>query len=398
MANFCIFRSEKLKSHKDIANVLKEQHRAVDYDSKRADSSLSHLNSYSSDYDTAIQKYDNLLPAKIRKNAVVGLNFLVTTSQEFLSQEDEARYYEKARQFISKRFGDVVGWAIHRDEKSTHMQVVTIPLVNGKLNARALIGGDKHKMQSIQTDFWEEVGKPFGLGRGNENSPSHHKTVEQFHREKLSEIEQKQAELANHEKSLTERNNRLLTRSKSLDDKETLLNEKDANLTAREADIEPREKAVEDKSARFKRLDEISAGIREEVKSYDLSPRDVEIFPPLEKQKVIATPEAVGENFRHKFGEKSQDYAFRVVKHMYNWAVKRVQDFTQKYNHLQSVLYSTRYSLAKEKDATAKFQRDLEMYDYRKKSPDELEQIAQQKRLKQQKQSQNLHRDFGWRR
>jgi len=38
------------------------------------------------------------------------------------------------------------------------------------------------------------------------------------------------------------------------------------------------------------------------------------------------------------------------------------------------------------------------MYDYRKKSPDELEQIAQQKRLKQQKQSQNLHRDFGWRR
>lgn len=113
----------------------------------------------------AMKKYDDLLPAKIRKNAVVGLNFLVTTSQEFLSQEDEARYYEKARQFISKRFGDVVGWAIHRDEKSTHMQVVTIPLVNGKLNARALIGGDKHKMQSIQTDFWEEVGKPFGLER-----------------------------------------------------------------------------------------------------------------------------------------------------------------------------------------------------------------------------------------
>lgn len=101
-------------------------------------------------------------------------------------------------------------------------------------------------------------------------------------------------------------------------------------MADREADIEPREKAVEDKSTRFKRLDEISAGIREEVKSYDLSPRDVEIFPPLEKQKVIATPEAVGENFRHKFGEKPQDYAFRVVKHMYNWAVKRIQDFYSK--------------------------------------------------------------------
>ena len=154
-------------------------------------------------------------------------------------------------------------------------------------------------------------------------------------------------------------------------------------MTAREAKIEPREKAVEDKATRFERLDEISAEIREEVKSYDLSPRDVEVLPALEKQKVISSPEAIGENFKHKFGEKPQDYAFRVVKHMYEWAVKRVQDFTQKYNRLQSALFSTRYSLAKEKDMTAKLQRDLDMYDYRKKSPDELEQIAQRKRLKQ---------------
>lgn len=201
MANYCIFRSEKLKTHKDVQFILKEQHRSGDYDSKRADSTLSHLNSYSSDYDSAIKKYDALLPKKIRKNAVIGLNFMVTTSEEFKTVAEERAFYEKARQFISDRFGEVVGWAIHRDEKSTHMQLVTIPLVDGKLNARALIGGDKHKMHFFQNDFYEQVGKPFGLERGIENSQAQHKTVEEYHKEREKDIVRRES---NFEKSRQE--------------------------------------------------------------------------------------------------------------------------------------------------------------------------------------------------
>lgn len=224
--NYCIFRTAKLKSHKDIVNVLKEQQRADDYDSKRADKNMSFRNSYSADYEQAQKKYDELLPKKNRKNAVVGLNFLVSTSEEFSSLVEENRYYEKARLFISQNFGEVVGWAIHRDETSTHMQVVTIPLVNGKLNARQLIGGDKHRLQKIQSDFYEQVGKSFGLERGEENSQAVHKTVEQKHKEKERELNER-------EKRLSERENGLVEREKALNEQETRLTAQSAEIAVK---------------------------------------------------------------------------------------------------------------------------------------------------------------------
>ncbi|MBQ1284430.1 MAG: sodium ion-translocating decarboxylase subunit beta, partial [Clostridia bacterium] len=92
-----------------------------DYNSHRADKTQSHKNEYSSSYENAMQKFDELLPKKRRKNAVVGLNFIVTTSEEFSSKAEELAFYDQARNYISKNFGRVVGWAIHRDETSTHL-------------------------------------------------------------------------------------------------------------------------------------------------------------------------------------------------------------------------------------------------------------------------------------
>lgn len=202
--NYFIFRTAKLKTHQDVTNVLKEQHRAEDYDSHRADETLSHLNDYSSDYEQAMKQFDELLPKQRRKNAVVGLNFIVTTSEEFSSKAEELAFYDQARNYIAKNFGRVVGWAIHRDETSTHMQVVTIPLVDGKLNARQLIGGDRNRMKRIQTDFFETVGKEFGLKRGVDvaETKAVHKTVEQKHREKEKELQQREKAIAEREKQL----------------------------------------------------------------------------------------------------------------------------------------------------------------------------------------------------
>lgn len=203
--NYCVFRTEKLKSHKDVVNVLKEQQRSEDYESKRADKSLSKNNTYSADYVTTQKKYDELLPKKYRRDAVVGLMFVVTTSNEFENLEDEKKYYEKAVEFIQKNFGEVVGWAIHRDETSTHLQAVTIPLVDGKLNAKKLIGGSKHRMQEIQQKFFEEVGKPFGLERGKKNSQAQHKTVEELHKEEERKLWDAAHRIEKLQKNLEER-------------------------------------------------------------------------------------------------------------------------------------------------------------------------------------------------
>ena len=225
--NYFIFRTAKLKTHQDVTNVLKEQHRAEDYNSHRADSTLSHLNEYSTNYDKAIQGFDELLPKQRRKNAVVGLNFIVTTSEEFKSKIEETVFYDKAINYISKNFGRIVGWAIHRDETSTHLQVVTIPLVDGKLNARQLIGGDRNRMKRIQTEFYEQVGKEFGLKRGKdvEETKAVHKTVEQKHREKEKELEQREKALQERENSLVEREKQLESDLSSLNEKRAIIND-----------------------------------------------------------------------------------------------------------------------------------------------------------------------------
>lgn len=193
--NYCIFRMEKLKSSSDVCNILKEQHRSEDYESERADKEKSHLNLYSDNFENSFEKFKELLPKKRRKNAVVALNFLVTTSEEFESEAAEIMYYTKAVEFIGKNFGTVVGWAIHKDETSTHLQAVTIPLVDGKLNARELVGGSKNRMREIQNSFFKEVGESFGLLRGLEGSKAVHQTVEQKIRKEREELRKENEEL-----------------------------------------------------------------------------------------------------------------------------------------------------------------------------------------------------------
>lgn len=190
--NYCILRNEKLKASSSVWHILAEM--LEDEDKKRtsprADESLSHLNSYSSTLSQAYANFKKLLPGKVRKNAVLACTQVVSTSEEFKSREEEERFYERSRAFLEQKFGKVVAWAIHRDETSTHMQVVTVPLVDGKLNARALIGGSKYKMREIQTSFWEQVGKDFGLERGEEKiKPAKHKTVEEYHTQQKKELD-----------------------------------------------------------------------------------------------------------------------------------------------------------------------------------------------------------------
>ena len=244
--NYCIFRMEKLKSSSDVCNILKEQHRSEDYESERADPEKSYLNSYSDNFENTFEKFQNLLPKKRRKNAVVGLNFLVTTSEEFENPEDEKKYYEEARNFISKNFGEVVGWAIHRDETSTHMQAVTIPLVEGKLNARELVGGAKNRMREFQNSFFKEVGKPFGLLRGVEGSKAVHKTVEQKHREESEEIRKQKEEILKQKESARRIWEKISQAQKEFEQQKIEFQKKENDLKNREKNISVTEKKNEE--------------------------------------------------------------------------------------------------------------------------------------------------------
>lgn len=79
--------------------------------------------------------------------------------------------------FAKKHYGEIIGAEIHVDEASPHLHVQTVPIIKEKeknrLSAKDIIG-NKAKMSKTQTDLFEEVGRKFGLKRGNEKSQTKH--------------------------------------------------------------------------------------------------------------------------------------------------------------------------------------------------------------------------------
>lgn len=204
--NFAIIRNEKIKTTGSVLAVLKEMlpDEKEPRTSPRAIADKSSLNTNSGTASASYQAFQGLLPKKRRSNAVVALMQVVTTSREFKNKTAEKNYYADARKFIEQNMGKIVGWSIHRDETSTHMQVVTIPLVDGKLNARKLIGGKKTRMNEIQDDFYEQVGKKYDLDRGVKGSKAVHKTVEEFHKDTKKSLDRIEDALQTREDALHE--------------------------------------------------------------------------------------------------------------------------------------------------------------------------------------------------
>jgi hypothetical protein len=126
------------------------------------------------------------LPAKRRKDAVTCLEFFVGMSPEDagrMSVQQQDAYFKRSLEFIGQRFGgaaNVVLAVVHRDETTPHMQVLAVPLLDGKLNAKTLVGNRGH-LQQLQTDFAEACGRPVGLVRGVKGSEAKHTTIKAFY-------------------------------------------------------------------------------------------------------------------------------------------------------------------------------------------------------------------------
>lgn len=126
------------------------------------------------------------LPEKRRKNAVLALEYVVTASPEFFEKAPEKQwrsYLQDQVDMLKAYYGqeNVVSAVLHLDEKTPHLAVQIVPLLDGKLNARAFVGG-KQACRVLQ-DLAGEVGKPFGLRRGLAGSEAEHKDVKQWYAE-----------------------------------------------------------------------------------------------------------------------------------------------------------------------------------------------------------------------
>lgn len=127
-----------------------------------------------------------VLPEKRRKNAVLALEYVLTASPEFFATAPEAQWRSYLRDQLTMlqdyyRAPNVVSAVLHLDEKTPHLSVMIVPLVDGKLNARALVG--TREACSIIQDMAGDVGGAHGLQRGQRGSKARHQDVKRFYAE-----------------------------------------------------------------------------------------------------------------------------------------------------------------------------------------------------------------------
>lgn len=133
----------------------------------------------------AILRFNACLPKKYRKDAVLGLEYLITASPEMLKEwgrEKQDVYFGRAIDWVVGRHGkgNVIAASIHRDETSPHLSVFVVPKVGDKLNGKAFTGG-KTVLAKMQDDFHQNIGEHFGLERGLKNSKARHQSIGKFY-------------------------------------------------------------------------------------------------------------------------------------------------------------------------------------------------------------------------
>ena len=130
-----------------------------------------------------------------RKDAVVMNSFVLGSDKTFfdgLAKVEQYNFFSDCYKFFAERYGEenIIAAVVHNDETTPHMHLNLMPVTKGgRLCSKQLF--DKPQLQQLQTDFYEEVGKKYGLQRGKEGSQRKHLSTAEFKAKKI--IEQAEA-------------------------------------------------------------------------------------------------------------------------------------------------------------------------------------------------------------
>lgn len=200
---FCIMRTEKRK-RTDITGIQKENNRTATGYNNSVNRERSELNVpliQSNNWTQDIKAEIDRAGAHTRSNSVVALDTLYTASPQFFddkTQEQTEHFFKECLQFHQERFGHIISAVIHYDETTPHLHVVSVPLTqDGRLSARDVIG-NRAKMSRTQDMFYEQVGKVYGLDRGERGDGQEKKEHTSAQEHKLREV------TANKERELEE--------------------------------------------------------------------------------------------------------------------------------------------------------------------------------------------------
>jgi len=195
-------RMAKVKSRAGLVGRLK--HNTREFLTPNVDSSRSVQNWTSGGTAEVMARYSQLLPGKVRSNAVHAVELVMTASPDFSG--DWKQYLADCDKWACGLFGkeNLLHVAHHLDETTPHTQIIFMPLKDGKLNAKHFIGGSRDRMTELQDDFYQKVGRPASLERGNPRRETKARHSHHTLAAKAAELDQREEKIKLREKDLSE--------------------------------------------------------------------------------------------------------------------------------------------------------------------------------------------------
>ena len=183
----------------DIVGIERENERDENYKSARnpqIDKSKTYLNYHTMPYEKKYlafidERIKQLSPKrKIKDDAVLITSFILGSDKEFfdrITAEQQKQFFADCTDFFSERYGkeNVVSAVVHLDESTPHLHFNLMPVADGRLCAKELF--DRAALRELQTNFYEVVGKKYGLKRGKEGSTAKHLDTVAFKTKKMTE-------------------------------------------------------------------------------------------------------------------------------------------------------------------------------------------------------------------
>ena len=183
----------------DIVGIERENERDENYKSTRnpqIDKSRTHLNYHTLPHEKKYlafidERIKELAPKrKIKDDAVLITSFILGSDKEFfggISPETQKQFFDDCTEFFAERYGkeNVVSAVVHLDESTPHLHFNLMPVTGGRLCAKELF--DRTALRDLQTDFYEAVGKKYGLERGKEGSTAKHLDTIAYKTKKMTE-------------------------------------------------------------------------------------------------------------------------------------------------------------------------------------------------------------------
>lgn len=192
MATFGIMRIEKRTRSSvyglqiEANRTLKDHEAGRDFDNSDIDWTKTINNIYikkTVNWNKEITRQIKQADLKERKDSIVILDALYTCSPEWLeshSKRELLEYFRDCLNFHIKEYCDgdkerLINAVIHLDEKTPHLHVVSIPIVEdekGKHLSAKLVMGNRDDYRLRQDRFYNEVSSHYGMERGEQREPA----------------------------------------------------------------------------------------------------------------------------------------------------------------------------------------------------------------------------------